>query len=115
MSKHISYRGITIDMDSLRRENELVPAIGNYRVNAKGDQINRGVIIKTADQIAKENHRVQTAVVNTGLKGKQPDTTGISVDPKKPESTPSKATVKKTVERELPSGDIIIESEHNES
>jgi len=120
MSRHVSYRGVTIDMDSLRRENEKVPAIGNMKVNAKGDQINRGVITKTADQIARENHRVQSAVVNTGLKGKQPDTAGIPVEPGKPESKPVtkpvKATVeKKVVERELPSGDIIIESENNES
>ena len=120
MSRHVSYRGVTIDMDSLRRENEKVPAIGNMKVNAKGDQINRGVVTKTADQIARENHRVQSAVVNTGLKGKQPDTTGISVEPGKPEGKPVTKPVKasaekKVVERELPSGDIIIESENNES
>lgn len=118
MSRHVSYRGVTIDMDSLRRENEKVPAIGNMKVNAKGDQINRGVVTKTADQIARENHRVQSAVVNTGLKGKQPDTEGISVEPGKVEGRTArvKATVeKKVVERELPSGDIIIESENNES
>jgi len=115
MSRHVSYRGVTIDMDSLRRENEKVPAIGNMKVNAKGDQINRGVVTKTADQIARENHRVQTAVVNTGLKGRQPDATGITVEPTKP-ATKVKATVeKKVVERELPSGDIIIESEKDES
>jgi hypothetical protein len=119
MSRHVSYRGVTIDMDSLRRENEKVPAIGNMKVNAKGDQINRGTITKTADQIARENHRVQSAVVNTGLKGRQPETAGISVEPGKPEGKPVtkvKATVeKKVVERELPSGDIIIESEKDES
>jgi len=97
-------------MDSLRRENEKTPAIGNMKVNAKGDQINRGVVTKTADQIARENHRVQTAVINTGLKGKQPDTAGISVDPVKPVPKAIKTTPeKKVVERELPSGDIIIE------
>lgn len=113
MSRHVTYRGVTMDMDSLRRENEKVPAIGNMKVNAKGDQINRGSITKTADQIARENHRVQTAVVSTGLKGKQPDATGISVDPPKA-AKPVKATVSKQVERELPSGDIIIERDSSE-
>jgi len=108
MSKHVTYRGVTMDMDSLRRENEKVTAIGNMPVNAKGDQISRGMVTKTADQIARENHRVQTAVVNTGLKGKQPDTTGISIDPPK-ETKPVKATTKKVVERELPSGDIVVD------
>lgn len=113
MSKHVSYRGVTIDMESLRRENEKVPAIGNMKVNAKGDQINRGVVTKTADQLARENHRVQTAVVSTSLKGKQPDTAGISLDPPKA-AKPAKAAPpapKKTVETELPSGDIIIEDD----
>lgn len=110
MSRHVSYRGSTIDMDSLRRENEKVPAIGNMKVNAKGDQIDRGVVTKTADQIARENHRTVSAVVNTGLKGKQPDTVGIALE------TPKKAvkpTVeKKTKEVELLSGDIIIEDDN---
>lgn len=114
MSKHVSYRGVTMDMDSLRRENEKTTAIGNMKVNARGDQIKGGVITKTADQIARENHRVQSAVVSTGLKGKQPTATGITVDPPKPAvKTPVKAT--KTREVELPSGDIIIESDSNES
>ena len=63
MAKHTSYRGSTIDMDSMRRENEKVPAIGNMSVNAKGDKISGGVVTKTASQIARENHRVQTTIV----------------------------------------------------
>lgn len=106
MSRHVSYRGSTIDMDSLRRENETVPAMGNMSVNAKGDQINRGVVTKTADQIARENHRSVSAIVNTGLKGRQPDATGISMDQPK---VAVKATTRKSKETELPSGDIIIE------
>lgn len=111
MSKHVSYRGVTIDMESLRRENEKVPAIGNMRVNARGDQLENGMVTKTADQLARENHRVQTAVLSTGLKGKQPDATGISLEPSKPTKAPKATTASvKTVERELPSGDIVIDS-----
>lgn len=113
MSKHVSYRGVTMDMDSLRRENEKTPAIGNMRVNARGDQIKGGMITKTADQIARENHRVQTAVVSTGLKGKQPMVPGVNIETPKVSKTPVKAT--KTKEVELPSGDIIIEGDTNES
>lgn len=115
MSKHVSYRGVTIDMESLRRENEKTPAIGNMRVNARGDQIDsRGQIVKTADEIARENHNVKKAVVATGLKGKPPSALGISVDKPetKPAKTPVKATVQKPkIEKELPSGDIIIEDQ----
>lgn len=112
MSKHVTYRGVTIDMESLRRENEKAVAIGNMKVNARGDLIQNGVVTKTADQLARENHRVQTAVVSTSLKGKQPEATGITLDPPKPTKTRSpSASTKKTVEKELPSGDIIIEGE----
>lgn len=109
MSKHVTYRGVTMDMDTMRRENEKTPAIGNMRVNAKGDQIKGGIVTRTADQIARENHRVQTAVVNTGLKGPAPSALGITVDAPKAPKVPVKVTKMKEVE--LPSGDIIMKEE----
>lgn len=119
MSKHVTYRGVTVDMDSLRRENEKVTAIGNMKVNARGDQIKGGTVTKTADQIARENHRVQTVVVNSGLKGKLPKSPEISMnasnDQKAAGKEPVKPTKSKGREVELPSGDIIIEGDTNES
>ena len=106
MSKHVSYRGITIDMDTLRRENEKTTAIGNMKVNARGDQINRGKITKTADEIARENHRIQTAVINKGLKGAPPKAPENLI-----ENKPKEKKLTKTKETELPSGDIIIEED----
>ena len=110
MSRHTTYRGATLDMDSIRRENEKVPAIGNMRVNAKGDQISGGQVTKTADQIARENHRVQSAVVSTGLKGPQPS--NVALEAPKPTATAAAKPAPKTKEVELPSGDIIIEGEN---
>lgn len=111
MSKHTTYRGVTIDMDSMRRENEKTPALGNMNVNAKGDRLGRGgAITKTADQIARENHRVQTSIVNTGLKGPVPDSPAIAEQVPKEQVKP---TAKKTKETELPSGDIVIEDDNN--
>lgn len=113
MSKHTSYRGATIDMEAMRRENEKVPALGNMGVNAKGDKLARGgVIAKTADQLARENHRVQSAVVQTGLKGPVP-ASPVTIEQK--QVTPVKATAKKTKEVEMPSGDIVIEEDKDES
>lgn len=115
MSRHVTYRGATIDMESLRRENEKAIAVGNMKVNAKGDQVNRGVVTKTADQIARDNHRVKTAIVSTGLKGDQPAAPSPVLEApkaaKKPVVEPQQP---KMVEKELPSGDIIIQ-EDNES
>lgn len=110
MSKHVTYRGTTMDMDSLRRENEKVPAIGNMKVNAKGDQLTRGgSVAKTAEQIARENHRVQSVIVNSGLKGPVP--TVPEAKPVAPVAKPLQTKPVKTKETELPSGDIIIEGD----
>lgn len=121
MSRHTTYRGVTIDMDTLGRDNEKSVAIGNMRVNARGDQIDRGRITKTADQIARENHRVQTAVVNTGLKGKQPAAPVPVLEQPKPKAAPTTTAPKPTAtsatvrsnppvkEVELPNGDIVID------
>jgi hypothetical protein len=99
-------------MDSIRRDNEKVPAIGNMKVNAKGDQIAGGRITKSADQIARENHRVQATIVNTGLKGPIPAAPAVLEAPKS-KKIPGKATApaKPLIEVELPSGDIVMKEE----
>lgn len=104
MSRHITYRGATIDMDSIRRENEHVTALGNMKVNAKGDQISGGIVTKSADQIARENHRVQTSIIKSGLKGPITEVEPV-LEKKKVPVQPST----KTKEQELPNGDIIID------
>ena len=43
-------QGKAIDMDLLRQRNELTPAVGNARVNARGDELGPGgKIIKKRD------------------------------------------------------------------
>ncbi len=106
MSKHVSYRGTTIDMDSIRRENESTVAVGNQSVNAKGDLIKNGMVTKTADQIARENHRVQSLILKTGLKGEMPKNPMLENDKVKPKES---AKVK---EKELPNGDIVLEKDN---
>lgn len=114
MSRHVTYRGVTIDMDSMRRENEKVPAVGNMKVNAKGDQIKNGLVTKTADQIARENHRVAQTIVNTGLKGPMLADPAAVTPPKKVPVKRTATVEPETREVELPNGDIIIESDKDE-
>ena len=109
MSRHVTYRGVSLDMDSLRRENEKVPAMGNMGVNAKGDKIRGNLVTKTSEQIARESHQVKTTVVRTGLKGPAP-VSPAAIEAPKPTSKPKP----KVKEVELPSGDIIMK-EDNES
>jgi hypothetical protein len=71
-------QGRLVDIDRLRAANEMVPAIGNMRVNARGDVLgNGGKVVKTkeqkmqeyyqtpAGQVSDVKHRVQPAQDNT--------------------------------------------------
>ena len=108
MSRHVTYKGSTIDMAALSRENEKVTALGNMRVNAKGDQIKGGQVTKTADQIARENHRTQSVIVTSGLKGKQPVAPDVQLTQPKKEVPPVAAVQQET---ELQSGDIVVDDD----
>jgi hypothetical protein len=47
-----SMQGRSIDMDLLRQKNELTPAVGNAKVNARGDELGPGgKIVKTREQV----------------------------------------------------------------
>lgn len=48
-------QGKTIDMDLLRQRNELTPAVGNVRVNARGDELGPGgKIIKKREEVLRD-------------------------------------------------------------
>jgi|TARA_B100000073_G_scaffold346506_1_gene358075 hypothetical protein len=69
-------KGVVIDMEALLAQNSDEPAMGNMRVNAKGDVIGKnGEIIQTAEDRARayytENPKSSTA--KSTLKGAQPD------------------------------------------
>ena len=53
--QHISLQGKAVDMDLLRQKNELTPAVGNVRVNARGDELGPGgKIIKKCEECVRE-------------------------------------------------------------
>lgn len=50
-----SANGKIIDMDLLRQRNELTPAVGNARVNARGDELGPGGKIKRSrEEVLKD-------------------------------------------------------------
>ena len=58
---HRTAMGDGIDIDMLRLANEETIAIGNMKVNARGDQLGQGgKIIKTRAQIMQEYHQMNT-------------------------------------------------------
>lgn len=54
-------RGTSVDMDMLRLANESTIAIGNMKVNARGDQLGKGgKVVKTRSQVMSEYHKLNT-------------------------------------------------------
>ena len=52
-----SLRGKVVDMDLLRKRNELTPAMGNARVNARGDELGPGgKIIRKREEIVADHY-----------------------------------------------------------
>ena len=55
--------GRQIDIDDLMLRNETVIAVGNRKVNARGDELGPGgKVVKTRDQIMKEYYALNTPV-----------------------------------------------------
>ena len=52
---HRTMQGRMVDMDKLMQQNELTPAVGNMRVNARGDELGTGgrVVRKREDVVAE--------------------------------------------------------------
>jgi hypothetical protein len=56
-------QGRSLDMETIRLQNEFVPALGNMRVNARGDQLGPGgKIIKSREQVMDEYYKTRPAV-----------------------------------------------------
>lgn len=57
--------GKPVDMDALRLANETVIAVGNAKVNARGDELGHGgAIIKTRAQIVQEYHSMNAPIAD---------------------------------------------------
>lgn len=55
---YTSMRGKEVDMEKLTLQNELLPAVGNMRVNARGDELGPGgQIVKTKEQILADYYK----------------------------------------------------------
>ena len=55
---YTSMRGTQVDMEKIGLRNELTPAIGNMKVNARGDELGAGgKIIRTKEQILQDYYK----------------------------------------------------------
>jgi len=59
-----SANGKIVDMDMLRQRNELTPAVGNARVNARGDELGKGgQIIRKREDILRDYYETSQATI----------------------------------------------------
>lgn len=76
-NKHKSALGNPVDWETLRAKNQHVVAVGNAKMNARGDIVDsNGKILKTAEQYTEEyNERNENAVRHVSIKNDavQPD------------------------------------------
>jgi hypothetical protein len=60
---HRTARGKAIDMESLRLSNEDTIAVGNMKVNARGDELGfGGKVVRTRKEVIDETYKVHTMV-----------------------------------------------------
>ena len=58
-------QGKEVDMDKLMRQHELMPAIGNVKVNARGDELGSGgKIIRKREEVMAEYYENNPKVKN---------------------------------------------------
>jgi hypothetical protein len=71
-----SMRGVTIDLDAMRASNEHLVAIGNAKMNARGDKIGAGGKIEISrEQIVQDYYQSNPhGVRQASLKAPLPDT-----------------------------------------
>ena len=92
-----SMQGKPVDMDLLRQRNELTPAVGNVRVNARGDELGPGgKIIKKREDVLRDFYEdnVEPTQFEASEKApvvEEPVAEATEVEAPKPRSTKAKA------------------------
>lgn len=112
---HKTYKGKSVDMDSIVRQHEETTALGNMRVNARGDKLGRnGEVVEKAGDVNRKHYTSsqKTVETNKSLKGDLPSDKSQPVDETK--STKKKVEASKKVETELDNGDIIVDDGSSE-
>lgn len=89
-------QGKTVDMEKLMKQHELMPAVGNAHVNARGDELGRGgKIIKKREEVMAEYYEnnpkaisEQSVPVKTKAQAKSQAQTKPQVQQVQPNQTP---------------------------
>jgi hypothetical protein len=99
-----SVKGREIDMERLITKNETTPAVGNLKVNARGDEIGPGgKIVKTREQVIQDYYRNQRPSSASFNQRATADVTSAPVEAAEPAKKSSK---KNTVRANTPDLDV---------
>jgi len=81
-------RGKTVDMDLLQQRNELTPAVGNARVNARGDELGAGgKIIRKKEDILNDYYENSDRLPDVPMPTKAADA-AVKTDPESSKAAP---------------------------
>jgi len=103
-------QGKVVDLDKLAARNELVPAIGNMPVNARGDELGPGGrIVRKREDIVAEYYEKNTNFTPIENRVRKPIETPVPQHVKESAPTPAprhvdmpKTVITKTVQKEEP-------------
>ena len=100
-----SMRGKNVDMDMLRKRNELTPAVGNARVNARGDELGAGgKIVKKREDVISEHYATAGTVRDSSSRDEVQEV--VEEQP-----VVEQAPVKKTVTRSKKDPEPVVDSD----
>ena len=111
---YTTMQGKQVDIDALRQRNELTPAVGNARVNARGDELGAGgQIIKKHEDIINEYYTGDRRHVVDEPTHKTATTPDPVVEPtvQKSKKTTAKSKVQETEIEETTQEDEWVEDE----
>jgi|TARA_B110000908_G_C10002713_1_gene334883 hypothetical protein len=92
-----SMQGKPVDMDLLRQRNELTPAVGNARVNARGDELGAGgKIIKKREDVLRDFYEDNVAPTQFEASEKAPVVEEPTVEATEVETPKARSTKAKT-------------------
>ena len=87
-------RGKMVDMDQLEQRNELTPAVGNARVNARGDELGPGgKVIRKREDLMREYYETTNKVPDEPMPGTESKVDEVPA-PKVAKTTKTKAQQK---------------------
>ena len=116
--EYVSMRGKKVDLELLKKMNELVPAVGNAKVNARGDELGPGgKIIRKREDIVKDYYKSNPnqVIQESGKRVEEKqETVATTVAPVAETLTQEKTKDTKTLVTDLPSPSEIAEWEEDE-